>query len=419
MDENGIEIQGVSKLYKLYKKPIDRLKESLHIPSKEAYAQDFYALKNVSFTVKKGETVGLLGKNGAGKSTLLKIITGVLTPTEGEVKTKGIISALLELGAGFNPDYTGIENVYLNGTMMGMSTQQMDGKLEQILKFADIGDFIYQPVKSYSSGMFARLAFAVAISVEPDILIVDEALSVGDTRFQIKCMDYMKKMMQGGTTVLFVSHDINAIRRFCQRCIWMDHGEVVLDGTVNKVADAYSDFLKRDNVQAMEYKNFAPQKENLAQLSTSLRDVQSNCIAEIVDFRVYDKEGLIGPEIQYDEPLTVEVKYQVYDDSIKNAVIGIAIRSADDDYTCGLNTLLDKVEIPWHKGTNTIRLGFPTGIRAVGGDYYFEVAIEDQTATVGMHYIQRIQKFHMVMEYRCEGRYNIPHIWEVSQDEQL
>ena len=410
----AVSVRTLTKLYKLYSRPIDRLKETLHFPSQTPYSQDFNALKDLSFTVKCGETVGILGKNGAGKSTLLKIITGVLSQTSGTIQVNGIVSALLELGAGFNPEYTGLENIYLNGAMMGMTRDMMDAKLDQVIAFADIGDFIYQPVKTYSSGMFARLAFSVAISIEPDILIVDEALSVGDTRFQIKCMDHMKSLMEKGTTVLFVSHDINAVRRFCQRCIWIDHGEIILDGDANRVADAYSDFLKRDSVSAAEYRTMDLEPKNRAKIGQSPREYNADCIAEITDFRVYGHNGLVGEDILYDEPLTVEITYEVYDPCVKDPVIGVAIRSADDDYTCGLNTLLDQITIPWEKGTNRIRLLYPYGIRAVGGDYYFEAAIEDQTATVGMHYIQRIQRFHMVMKYKCEGRYNIPHTWEVS-----
>ena len=193
--ESVIQIQNVSKVYKLYENPIDRLKESLH-PGGKKYHHDFFALRDISFDVKKGETVGIIGKNGSGKSTLLKIITGVLTPTMGTMNVSGRISALLELGAGFNPEYSGLENVYLQGTMMGYSREDMRERVPEILKFADIGEFINQPVKVYSSGMFIRLAFSVAINVEPEILIVDEALAVGDMSFQAKCMTAFKRMQQ-------------------------------------------------------------------------------------------------------------------------------------------------------------------------------------------------------------------------------
>ena len=209
--ENAISVQDVTKVYRLYDKPIDRLKESMSISHKN-YHRDFYALKGLSFQVKKGETVGIIGTNGSGKSTILKIITGVLTPTSGEVNVDGKISALLELGAGFNMDYTGIENVYMNGTMMGYTKKEMDEKLQDILDFAEIGDFVYQPVKTYSSGMFVRLAFALAINVDPEILIVDEALSVGDVFFQSKCYRRMEEIRKKGTTILMVTHDTGLMR---------------------------------------------------------------------------------------------------------------------------------------------------------------------------------------------------------------
>ena len=193
--ENAITVNDVTKIYRMYDKPIDRLKESLH-PRHKEYHKKFYALNKISFQVKKGETVGIIGTNGSGKSTILKIITGVLSPTTGSVEVEGNISALLELGAGFNSDYTGIENIYMNGTMMGFSRKEMDEKLQDILDFADIGDFVYQPVKTYSSGMFVRLAFALAINVEPEILIVDEALSVGDVFFQSKCYRRMEEIRE-------------------------------------------------------------------------------------------------------------------------------------------------------------------------------------------------------------------------------
>ena len=207
---SAISVKDVTKIYRLYENPIDRLKEAMSITHKN-FHRDFYALNGISFDVNKGETVGIIGTNGSGKSTILKIITGVLTPTTGEVEVDGVISALLELGAGFNMDYTGIENIFMNGTMMGFSRKEMEAKLQDILEFADIGDFVYQPVKTYSSGMFVRLAFALAINVEPEILIVDEALSVGDVFFQAKCYRRMEEIRKNGTTILMVTHDMGAI----------------------------------------------------------------------------------------------------------------------------------------------------------------------------------------------------------------
>ena len=210
----AINVCDVTKIYRLYDKPIDRLKESISLTHKK-YHKEFFALDKISFSVEKGSTVGIIGTNGSGKSTILKIITGVLNPTTGSVEVDGNISALLELGAGFNMDYTGIENIYMNGTMMGFSREQMEAKLPEILEFADIGDFVYQPVKTYSSGMFVRLAFALAINVEPEILIVDEALSVGDVFFQAKCYRRMEEIRKTGTTILMVTHDMGSVIKYC------------------------------------------------------------------------------------------------------------------------------------------------------------------------------------------------------------
>lgn len=241
MDEYVINMTNISKTYKLYRKPSDRLKESLSILRKN-YHTDFHALKDVSLTVKKGETLGIIGKNGSGKSTLLKIITGVLTQTTGERHVNGQISALLELGTGFNPEYTGIENIYLNGTMRGLSREVMDTKIDDIVEFADIGEFIHQPVKTYSSGMFARLAFSVMINFKPEILIVDEALSVGDVFFQQKCNRFMKEEMKD-VTKLLVTHDLSSVANMADRVIVLSKGEVVFEGDPLKGIEYYTKIL--------------------------------------------------------------------------------------------------------------------------------------------------------------------------------
>ena len=229
-NEYAIRVKNITKRYKLFERNRDRVRDALGLAGKKQLYKDLYALKDLSFDIKKGESVGIIGVNGAGKSTILKIITGVLTPSEGEVEIGGRISALLELGAGFNPEYTGLQNVYLNGTMMGFSKEEIDKRLQSILDFADIGDFINQPVKTYSSGMFVRLAFAVAINIEPEILIVDEALSVGDVFFQTKCFHKFEEFRKAGKTIIFVSHDLGSIRRYCDKAILLNHGEKVLFG---------------------------------------------------------------------------------------------------------------------------------------------------------------------------------------------
>ena len=236
--ETIIDIRHLNKVFNLYDKPIDRLKEVLN-PVHKCYHKEHYALNDINLQIQKGESIGIVGKNGSGKSTLLKIITGVLNPTSGKVQVKGKISALLELGAGFNPEYTGLENIYLNGTMMGYSKAEMDQKVADIISFADIGDFINQPVKTYSSGMFARLAFAVAINVDPDILIVDEVLGVGDYKFQEKCENRINEIVDTGATVLFVSHSIQQVKKLCKHAVWLNKGQQMMYGDIEEVCAAY------------------------------------------------------------------------------------------------------------------------------------------------------------------------------------
>lgn len=246
MGNFAIESSNLTKIYYLYNDPKDRILETLKI-GKRVYHQEFVALNKVSFNVEKGEVVGIIGTNGAGKSTLLKIITGVLAPTDGQIKINGKVSALLELGAGFNQECSGLENIYLNGRMMGYSRKEMDARCQQIIDFADIGEFINQPVKMYSSGMFARLAFAVAINVAPDILIVDEALSVGDIFFQNKCFKKFDELKRKGVTILFVSHDIGSVRQMCSRAIWLEKGHVKAIGEAPDICDMYMDEKRKSS----------------------------------------------------------------------------------------------------------------------------------------------------------------------------
>lgn len=246
----AIKVENISKQYKLYDKPLDRMKESLNI-FKKKYHKEFFALKNASFEIKKGECVAIVGKNGSGKSTLLKIITGVLSPTSGKVYVDGKISALLELGAGFNPEYTGLQNIYLNATMMGYSKEEIKLKVPSIIEFADIGDFINQPVKTYSSGMFVRLAFAVAINVDPDILIIDEALAVGDDLFQRKCYAKIEEFRKKNKTIVFVTHSSSIVVELCSRAILIDTGEQLLEDKSQNVINLYQKllFTKSENRQ--------------------------------------------------------------------------------------------------------------------------------------------------------------------------
>ncbi|PWE19130.1 ABC transporter ATP-binding protein [Aliarcobacter skirrowii] len=344
MNKNtAIKVQNLTKTYKLYDKPIDRLKESLH-PLKKKYHKDFYALNNVSFEIKKGETVGIIGKNGSGKSTLLKIITGVLTPTSGRVSIHGKISAILELGAGFNPEMTGLENIYLNTSINGMNKAQTDKKIDEIVAFAELGEFIHQPIKTYSSGMKARLAFAVSINVEPDILIVDEALSVGDMNFQAKCMFKMNQIMKEGTTILFVSHSIDSVKKLCKKAIYLENGIMLDIGNAGDIADLYIKNMREKQQKNLNNQEILPiQKiKNIIANNMFVEDerfiksVESHRYgtgdAKIVFMEILNSDYEKFKEIKFNEEvviriyvktykkLTMSVNFQIFDDKRVNIV---------------------------------------------------------------------------------------------------
>ncbi|PMP16967.1 ABC transporter ATP-binding protein [Vibrio tasmaniensis] len=353
MNELAISCKGVTKTYPMYHNPKDRFKEALH-PFRKVYHEDFYALRDVSFDIHKGETVGIIGQNGAGKSTLLKIITGVLTPTSGASQVNGVVSSILELGTGFNNELTGIENIYVNSSLMGVSKESVDKKLDQIIAFADIGDHINQPVRGYSSGMFARLAFSIAISIDPDILIVDEALAVGDMNFQAKCMTAMKRIQENGTTILFVSHDISSVKSLCERAIYIKNGVLHAEGHAGEVAELYmremreaqSDRISKDLavVDKPELNsNILPRAE-----LKETRDLKSLKVfkTRVAEFRygsgganitlveLLDKNGELVHEADFNEEVRlrihiesdiedkVSVNFQVFDDKKINIISG-------------------------------------------------------------------------------------------------
>ena len=327
----AIKVENLSKVYKLYNAPIDRMKEALN-PFKKSYHKEFYALNDVSFEIKKGDCVGTIGKNGAGKSTLLKIITGVLSPTSGYSNVVGRVSALLELGAGFNPEYTGMENIFFQGNLMGISEDEMSLKLNDILSFADIGDFIYQPVKTYSSGMFARLAFAVAINVDPDILIVDEALSVGDSMFQHKCMARMNQIIENGATVLFVSHSIESVRSLCSSGIWLENGSVrMIDKSINVVNEFLNEVFINHNKIALE--NIKESKNNPLEskdeqnqiIQEVTNDVNSTSVLNITRIYIENSNGNEATKIYQEEYLYVCVELEMLKD-IHNFSVGFIIK---------------------------------------------------------------------------------------------
>ncbi|HEY8270590.1 MAG TPA: ABC transporter ATP-binding protein [Pseudobdellovibrionaceae bacterium] len=342
MNDIAIQVKNLTKTYSLYEKPIDRLKEALH-PWRKSYNREFKALNDVSFEIKKGQTVGIIGKNGSGKSTLLKIIAGVLTPTSGEAQVKGSVSALLELGAGFNPELTGFENIYLNGNLMGFSKNEMDARLSEILDFADIGDFVHQPVKMYSSGMFIRLAFAVAIAVEPEILIVDEALSVGDIFFQSKCYAYFEKLKEQGKTILFVTHSLDAVIRNCSRAFCIEEGKITASGAPSEVVD----FYKKQRTGHVHKENVAielGQKWSNSYILNNSCDSYGSHEVFIEDFAILDCHGI--PQSVFFQGDMVELALKVkVNKPIRKLIGAFAIKTPDGLEVLGSNTAIMKRDL--------------------------------------------------------------------------
>ncbi|WP_294351698.1 ABC transporter ATP-binding protein [uncultured Clostridium sp.] len=413
MSEVVIKVRDLVKKYNIYDNPMDRLKETLSIKHK-CYHREFVALNGLTFDVKKGDAVGILGKNGSGKSTLLKMITGVLTPTSGSIEIKGVISAILELGTGFNMEYTGRENIYLNGTMMGYSREEMEGRVKDIVDFADIGDFIDQPVKIYSSGMFARLAFAVASNVNPDILIVDEALAVGDTRFQIKCIEKMKSLKEQGTTVLFVSHATEQIKRFCNKAIWIKDGKIEAQGESSEIADIYEDFMKYGTVDnqadvRMEAKEEAAQEvieeEDNGEFKMPANEDTLASIGEV---------KLSKDKLRTFEDLEVEITYDIYKDKIDNFLLGAAIYTPSRDYVFGPNTYLEKVEVPNTFGRHKVIYRIPR-MPLLGGTYTIDVGIFTDESIVNLDYKTAVCEFVIANKYISEGKFYIDHEWKVIE----
>lgn len=403
MPDIVIKVEDLVKTYRIYDKPMDRLKETLSI-TKKIYSKEFKAIDGISFDVEKGDAIGILGKNGSGKSTLLKLITGVSNPTSGRVITNGKISSILELGTGFNSEYTGMQNIYLNGSIMGYKNEEMDKRVEKIVEFADIGDFINQPVKIYSSGMFARLAFAVVINVDPDILIIDEALAVGDTRFQVKCIDKLKSLKENGTTVLFVSHATEQVKRFCNKAIWLKDGKIEMMGESSEIADMYEDYMKFGEVvlnkNTME--NISEEEEKQFKLPEN-RDI----IASITNVEINKQNYSTFDEVY------VDVTYEIYDEKIDGFLVGVAIYSPDrKDYIFGPNTYLDKFSIPNTLGRHKVRYTI-NGLTLLSGSYVIDAGIFNNEGMVMIDYKKSIKSFSVSNSYFSEGRFFINHKWRV------
>lgn len=411
MESIAINVDNVSKIYRLYNKPSDRLKEALGFSKKKLY-QEHYALNNVSFEVRKGETVGIIGTNGSGKSTILKIITGVLNPTQGNVSIQGRISALLELGAGFNMEYTGIENIYLNGTMMGFSEEEINAKMDDILSFADIGDFVHQPVKTYSSGMFVRLAFAVAINIDPEILIVDEALSVGDVFFQVKCYHKFEEFKKMGKTILFVSHDLGSISKYCDRVILLNKGVKEAEGKPKEIVDLYKQLMAQNdaptdvpktvvenNQQGMwkQYLNNNPKFQDYGEKH-----------GEIVDYAIIDETGKITSNIQKNTEFTIKMKVRFHKE-LQEPIFAFTIKDLQGTEVTGTNTMYENIPVGPVKAGEERVIEFKQNMNLQGRDYMLSLGCVGffSNKFVVYHRLYDVCDIHVISDKNTVGFYDM------------
>lgn len=347
MSEIAISLNNISKCYKRYSHSVDRLKEIL-LP-KKSHADNFWALQEINLKVAQGETLGIIGQNGSGKSTLLQIIAGTLTPTTGEVWVNGRVSALLELGSGFNPEFTGRQNVFFNGQILGLSREEVEAKFDDIAAFAEIGDFIDRPVKTYSSGMAVRLAFAVVANTEPKILIVDEALAVGDAKFQARCMKRIRRLKEQGVTILFVSHDSSTIKMLCQRAVLLNHGKVLEVGNPKDVVNRYIALLSSDktsvDVGAEQVMN-ADRDEFLSPEQERLMHRHGNKLAILNDVKITSADGnQVKTKLETGSVFNIVVSLEVKGE-LSDLVIGISIRNLMGVVIYGTNTQLMNVRLP-------------------------------------------------------------------------
>ena len=435
MKDIAIEVKDVGKVYKLYDKPSDRIKDALGLGRKKHYTEH-HALQGVDMTIRQGECVGIIGTNGSGKSTILKIITGVLTPTSGEVVVNGRISALLELGAGFNMEYNGIENIYLNGTMIGFSKKEIEEKMEEILSFADIGDYVYQPAKTYSSGMFVRLAFAVAINIDPEILIVDEALSVGDVFFQAKCYHKFEEFKKMGKTIVFVSHDLSSISKYCDRVVLLNQGVKLGEGSAKKMIDTYKQVLVGQYVAPESEEERLLDDEKLREMAAKGVDgsklkkgsAETSGAAEnpelleygskkalIKEYYVTDDKGIKTAAVLKGSRFTIHMKVEMLQ-KIAAPIFAFTIKNVRGTEITGTNTMVEKAFLESVEAGEVKEINFTQEMSLQGGEYLLSLGVtgyEGDDFTV-YHRLYDVLNVTVISDKDTVGYYDMNSVIEVK-----
>ncbi len=435
MKDIAIAVKDVGKIYKLYDKPSDRIKDAMGLGRKKHYTEH-HALQGVDMTIRQGECVGIIGTNGSGKSTILKIITGVLTPTSGEVNVNGRISALLELGAGFNMEYNGIENIYLNGTMIGFSKKEIDEKLEEILAFADIGDYVYQPAKTYSSGMFVRLAYAVAINIDPEILIVDEALSVGDVFFQAKCYHKFEEFKKMGKTIVFVSHDLSSISKYCDRVVLLNQGVKLGEGSPKQMIDTYKQVLVGQYVAPEAEEERLLDDERLREMAA--KGVDGSKIkkqtgeadgmaknpelleygskkALISEYYITDDKGVRTSAVIKGSRFTIHMKVEM-SERIAAPIFAFTIKNVRGTEITGTNTMVEKAFLDAVEAGDVKEITFTQKMNLQGGDYLLSLGVtgyEGDDFTV-YHRLYDVLNVTVISDKDTVGYYDMDSVIEVK-----
>lgn len=408
---DAIVVEQAAKRFRIYRGREDTLKGAVsRIFRSRVRLQQFWALQDVSLTVARGETFGIIGENGSGKSTLLKILCGILKPNRGRVQIEGRVAALLELGAGFHPDLTGRENVYLNGSLLGFSKTQIDRRFDQIVSFAELEDFIDTPVKHYSSGMYVRLGFAIAVNVDPEVLLIDEVIAVGDERFQQKCFDKMNQFKRAGKTIVLVSHSLEAVRNICRKALWLNAGKTQAEGTVDSVVNAY---LAAVAVQASQRLQEVSAPEN----SSSNQPVKrwGSREIEITEVKFFNREDEARAAFRTGDLMRVRMHYFAKQ-CIHSPVFGVAIHRDDGTHVTGPNTKIAQKFLDDLEGQGTVEYILPE-LLLLPGKYYFSAAVYDYECQHAYDHHSQMYPFVVVAGDVGEriGICHLPAIWEYHQ----
>ena len=432
-NETAIEVNNITKHFKVYPDKGAQLKERLLFRKRSRF-EIREVLKGISFEVKKGEAVGLIGHNGCGKSTTLKLLTRIMYPDSGTIAMHGRVSSLIELGAGFHPDMSGRENIYTNAAIFGLTKKEIDARLNDIVEFSELREFIDNPVRTYSSGMYMRLAFSVAINVDADILLIDEILAVGDTNFQTKCFNRLRELKASGITIIIVTHDLSTIEKFCDRAIWLNDGLIVKEGRSPEVVDAYFNFMNHKRIEA----DMAKQEEKAAEEAAVPEEVPESPAEEteekpaeednggidytanrfglkyieITKARMIGDSGKDGRIFRAGEKVTIEMDYKV-NTPLDEYIFGFGFYTLEGECLYGNNTQLDRMTVKTDKTSGTVAVDV-LGLPLLAGKYVLNVAVVDNNGTP-MDFYRNYCDFEVVSDDRSTGYFSIPHNWRITK----